>query len=34
MLEQERTRGNEELMWRRAINADWDMVLETGGQEH
>ena len=30
MLEQERTRGDEELMWGRAINVDWDMMLETG----
>jgi hypothetical protein len=30
MPEQERTRGDEELMWRRAINVDWDMMLETG----
>ena len=30
MLEQERTRGDEELMWGGAINVDWDMMLETG----
>jgi hypothetical protein len=30
MLEQERTRGDEELMWGRAINVAWDMMLETG----
>jgi hypothetical protein len=30
MVEQEQTRGDEELMWGRANNVDWDMMMETG----